>query len=89
VGKGTRERTEVHTTFKSAKQTMGRSPKRRNQVIWDLNPSLVKQVMKGDGQKTWKNTKLGRSFSYCCNYTSQDSGGLSILKNQKHSLLLN
>jgi hypothetical protein len=48
--------------------------------------SSMKQVVKGDGQKTWKNTKLGRSFSYWYNYTLQDSGSLNILKNQKHSL---
>ncbi len=41
----------------------------------------TKQVMQGDGQKTWKNTKLRKGLSYCYDYMSQDNDALNSLKN--------
>jgi hypothetical protein len=50
----------------------------------NLGPKLItsstKQIVQGDGQKTWKDTKLRRGLSHCHNWQMQDSGGLNSLK---------
>jgi hypothetical protein len=45
-----------------------------------LIPNRMKQIVQGDGQKTWKDTKLRRGLSCCHNWQMQESGGLNSLK---------
>ncbi len=83
--KGTREgkrkglESTQKTTPKSAKPEMGKP----NNIGPKPIISSTKQVVQGDGWKTWKNTKPRSGLSCCCNCRSQDSGGMNFLNNHK------
>jgi hypothetical protein len=48
--------------------------------------SGTKQVVQGDGWKSWKDTKPRRGFSYYHNCSTQHNDGLNSLKSHWHPI---
>jgi hypothetical protein len=75
-----KSKSKQKTTPKNTKCTMGSLKKEKSSNLEPKpNISNTKQLMQENGPKTWKNTKLRRGLSCCCNCTSQDSDCLNSL----------